>query len=112
MRAPMEDTLQIDVETFARLRRRKAGIHVLDVRESWERELCAIDPSDNIPLGRLPDRIEAIPSDGILVVVCHHGMRSQRAVMWLRQEGFRAAVNLEGGIDAWADRIDRTMVRY
>ena len=112
MNAAIENALQIDVETFDRLRRQEAGIRVLDVREPWERGLCAIEPSDSIPLGQLPARIKAISKDGILVVVCHHGLRSLRAVLWLREQGFLGAVNLEGGIDAWAERIDRTMVRY
>ena len=112
MNALRPDALQIDVETLDRLRREAADIYVLDVREPWERHICALEPSVGIPLGQLPERVDALPADGVLVVLCHHGMRSLRATLWLREQGYRAAVNLEGGIDAWADRVDGTMTRY
>lgn len=112
MNAPSNDTLEIDVETLDRLRREAAEIHVLDVREPWEREICAISPSVAVPLGQLPEQAGTLPRDGILVVVCHHGVRSLRAALWLREEGFPAAVSLRGGVAAWADRIDSTMARY
>lgn len=112
MNAFSQASPQIDVETLDRLRREAAGIVVLDVREPWEREICAIEPSVGIPLGQLPDRINTLQVDDTMVVVCHHGMRSLRATLWLREQGFPAVINLEGGIDAWADRIDRKMVRY
>ncbi len=112
MNAPVQSAPQIDVETFDRLLRTSADVTVLDVREPWEREICSIDPSLAIPLGQLPDRLDGIPRSGALVVLCHHGVRSLRATLWLQGQGFPAAVNLDGGIDAWADRIDRTMTRY
>ncbi len=112
MNAIPQDALQIDVETLNRLRREAASVHVLDVREPWEQDICAIRPSVDIPLGELHQQIGSLPADGVLVVLCHHGMRSLRATLWLREKGFQSAVNLDGGIDAWADRIDRTMVRY
>lgn len=112
MNALPNDALQIDVETFDTLRRGTGNVCVLDVREDWERDICAFKPCLGVPLGELPDRVEALPKDRILVIVCHHGLRSLRATRWLREQGFPAAVNLEGGIDAWADRIDHSMARY
>lgn len=112
MNALSQDPIQIDVETFDRLRRDTDEVCLLDVREAWERELCSIEPCLGVPLGQLPDRVDALPKDRMLVVICHHGLRSLRATQWLRGQGFPSAVNLEGGIDAWADRIDRTMTRY
>ncbi len=35
-----------------------------------------------------------------------------QAVAWLRQNGFANATNLEGGIDAWARQVDRSMATY
>ena len=112
MNAPVQLAEQIDVETLDALRQTGADITLLDVREPWERQICAIDDSLAIPLGQLPDRLDGIPRDGVVVVLCHHGLRSLRAASYLNRQGFPAAVNLEGGIDAWADRIDRTMTRY
>lgn len=112
MNAVTQDTLQIDVETLDRLRRAAAPLVLLDVREPWEREICAIEPSLGIPLGALPDRLQDVPTGGLVVVLCHHGVRSFQAMSWLRRHGFPTALNLDGGIDAWADRIDKTMARY
>jgi sulfur-carrier protein adenylyltransferase/sulfurtransferase len=47
-----------------------------------------------------------------VVVYCHHGTRSDRAAVFLRQHGLRNVQNLEGGIDAFAAREDPTMARY
>lgn len=112
MNAPVQDNIQIDVETLDRLRRSSGDLTLLDVREPWEREICAIEPSLAIPLGTLPDQLDSVPRAGMVVVLCHHGVRSLRATLWLREQGIPATVNLEGGIDAWADRVDRTMTRY
>ena len=47
-----------------------------------------------------------------MVVHCKSGMRSQKAIEFLRQQGFTKLSNLKGGILAWADKIDRTMPKY
>ena len=47
-----------------------------------------------------------------VVVYCHHGMRSARAVGWLRQQGFAGLHNLEGGIDRWSLEVDANAPRY
>ncbi len=93
---------------------RKAGqdIAVLDVREPWEVEICSLDGAVSIPLQSLPARFGELPTDKPLVVLCHHGMRSQQAAMWLRRNGLGNAVNLAGGIDAWARQIEPSMGVY
>lgn len=85
---------------------------ILDVRESWEIELSAIEGSIYIPLGLLPMRVGELPKDRPLVVLCHHGFRSAQATAWLRNQGFDTAMNLSGGIDAWARRIDPSLKVY
>ena len=50
--------------------------------------------------------------EGPLVVLCHHGQRSGHVTAWLRRLGYDNAVNLEGGIDAWARVIDPAMPTY
>jgi rhodanese-related sulfurtransferase len=85
---------------------------VLDVREPWERQICRLDDSLDVPMAFLPAALGSLPEDRDLVVLCHHGVRSALAVRWLRGQGFDRAVNLEGGIDAWARRIEPDMRRY
>lgn len=88
------------------------GLALLDVREPAELEICRFDGSIDIPLQTLPSRAAELPRDRVLVVVCHHGMRSEQATFWLRANGFRNATNLNGGIHAWATRIDPSMRTY
>ncbi len=84
---------------------------VLDVRESWERQICAIAGSLHVPLPSLPQRFTELPADRVIAVVCHHGMRSAMAADFLLLEGIEA-VNVAGGMDRWAREIDGAMARY
>jgi rhodanese-related sulfurtransferase len=104
--------LEIGVEQLDRWRQAAAPLAILDVREPWERDICAFDGSLNIPMGELPGRAGELPDDRPVIVVCHHGMRSMHATQWLRAQGHDQACNLQGGIDAWASQIDGTMKRY
>ncbi len=104
--------LEIAVGDLDAWRRAAQPVAILDVREPWERDICAFDGSIDIPMGELPGRLGELPTDRTLVVVCHHGMRSLKATQWLRAQGRSLACNLQGGIDAWAGQIDTTMKRY
>jgi rhodanese-related sulfurtransferase len=85
---------------------------VLDVREARELEICRLDGALHVPMPEIPARTDDLPTDQLLVVICHHGARSQMVVDFLRNAGFDNAVNLDGGIDAWACDIDQSMRRY
>ncbi len=86
-------------------------IFVLDVREPHEYELVNMG-GYLIPLGDLPNRVNELDSSREIVVHCHHGGRSARAVRFLHELGFRKIANLAGGIDEWAAHIDRRLPRY
>ena len=77
-----------------------AGSAVLDVREQDEWDAGHIAGATHIPLGELPDRIDDLPEEDLLVV-CRSGGRSMRASMWLNRSGFTAR-NLDGGMRAWS----------
>lgn len=85
---------------------------LVDVREPWEAELVSIPGSVLIPLGELPDRVGELDSDADLVLYCHHGMRSDRALQFLQRLEFANARHLTGGIDAWSVRVDPSAPRY
>ena len=103
---------EIDIPTLLDLRARGRAVSIVDVREPWEREICALPDSAGIPLGELPQRLKELPEGDTLVLICHHGVRSLQAVAWLRRNGFDGAVSLRGGIDAWATEVDPEMGRY
>ena len=85
---------------------------LVDVREPWEVELCRIDGALSIPLGDVERRAGELPRDRALVMVCHHGARSEHAAALLARAGFAQVHNMRGGIDAWAIEVDPTMKRY
>lgn len=85
---------------------------VLDVRERWELDICAIDGAIHIPLGELAERRAELDRERPLVVLCHHGVRSLHAAEFLQGCGFADVADLLGGIDAWAGQIDPAMDRY
>lgn len=104
--------LQIGVDDLKSWRAEGRKIGVLDVRETWEYEICRIEGSLHIPMAAIPESLDRLPSEGPLVVVCHHGGRSMRVVSWLRQQGVERAINLAGGVDQWAERVEPGMQRY
>jgi sulfur-carrier protein adenylyltransferase/sulfurtransferase len=102
---------------------------LLDVRDPEEWAFCALDNAAKITLmdiqiaaqqvlsrsAKREDTVIAqIPQDREVVVYCHLGSRSVYAIMVLRELGYRAdlLLNLEGGIDAWAEDVEPTMPRY
>jgi rhodanese-related sulfurtransferase len=105
------DIPAISVAELQQLRQKDADFILLDVREPHEIELCAIAGSVNIPLQAVTTEGATLAKDKQIVVMCHHGGRSARATAWLRAQGFNA-VNLAGGIDEWASRIEPGMARY
>lgn len=82
------------------------------MREPWELATAHIDGSLDIPMGEVTARAQELPADERLVVVCHHGVRSLRVTIWLRQQGFEQAQSLRGGIDAWSAEVDPRVPRY
>jgi len=87
-------------------------IFILDVRNPEEFQICRIPGSVFLPLPELPRRFRELEPNQEMVVHCKSGLRSARAIAFLRQQGFTKLKNLQGGILAWADRVDRTMPKY
>lgn len=104
--------LEIDVKKLKEMLDTRENFMLLDVREKDEYNRARIEGSKLLPLGALPSRISEVTKDVPLIVHCHHGGRSMKAVQWLRQNGFNKASNLTGGIDAWSVHIDPAVARY
>jgi len=85
---------------------------LLEGREPWEFELCRLEGSRNIPMSDIPGEMDTFDKDRRIVVICHHGTRSFQVADYLEGSGFQNVANLEGGIDAWASRIDTDMPQY
>jgi len=86
-------------------------LFVLDVREPHEYEIANLN-GHLIPLGDLAARVHELNSADEIVVHCRSGVRSARAVDFLRKAGFRKVKNLRGGILAWSDQVDPSVPKY
>lgn len=109
---PEPEIPEITVEELKVMRERGEDFVLVDVREPHEVAICAFPESVKIPLGKLPENLQRLSTADEIVVHCKLGGRSAKAVQLLRETGFRKVRNLTGGIDRWAERIDRTMPRY
>jgi adenylyltransferase/sulfurtransferase len=103
---------EITVDELKKRLDRREDVFILDVRNPEEYQICKITGSTLIPLPSLPERFRELDPDRELIVHCKSGMRSAKAIQFLREQGFQKLVNLKGGILAWADRIDPAMPKY
>ena len=110
----MESTaLEISPEELHRRLEAGDDLQLIDVREPEEYDYCHLPVSLLLPLDEVPHRAAEIRSEGPVVLICHHGIRSAHATAYLRQRLGRSNVlNLRGGVAAWAERVDTDFPRY
>ena len=104
--------MEIDVQKLDAMRKAGEAHTLLDVREIQEVDTAAIDGSLHIAMGELLARLDELPRDQPLVVMCHVGGRSSQVVQWMHANGFENALNLTGGIAAWSAEIDAGVPTY
>ncbi|MGH3735428.1 MAG: rhodanese-like domain-containing protein [Micromonosporaceae bacterium] len=80
------------------------GAYLLDVREPDEWAAGRAPGAHHVPMQQVPARLDDVPAEGEVVVVCRMGGRSAQVVNFLRAQGRDNALNLEGGMQAWAAR--------
>ena len=83
-----------------------ASLYLLDVREPDEVAEWKIPGVHNVPLGSLEERLDEVPRDRDLVVICAKGARALQGAQLLASHGIASAV-LEGGMGSWASTYDR-----
>ncbi|MBK9926443.1 MAG: rhodanese-like domain-containing protein [Anaerolineales bacterium] len=81
--------------------KRDAGAFILDVREPDEWNESHIPGATLIPLGELASRVDELPKDQEIVVVCRSGNRSQQGRDALLSAGFSQVTSMAGGIKQW-----------
>jgi rhodanese-related sulfurtransferase len=89
---------EIDVETLESYR--ENGVPLIDVRQPDEYDEAHVPGAVLIPMDELPERIDDIPMDEPVYIVCQTGVRSERAAAWLLRQGYDAT-NVAGGTSAW-----------
>jgi adenylyltransferase/sulfurtransferase len=110
--APAAALAEITAEELKKRIDNGENLFILDVRNPEEYQICRIPGSTLLPLPTLPQRFRELDPDRDMVVHCKSGMRSAKAIQFLREQGFRKLTNLKGGILAWADKVDSGMMKY
>lgn len=89
-------------------------VALVDVREPNEYQICRIEGAKLLPLSELGRRWRELDEfKGRTVVLhCHHGMRSLKALQFLKSQGWDNVLSLAGGIDAWSEQVDPSVPRY
>jgi sulfur-carrier protein adenylyltransferase/sulfurtransferase len=88
------------------------GIKVIDVREPDEYEIAHIRGVPQIPLSVLNTRFTELDPNQQIYIHCKSGIRSMKALNFLREQGFKHLKSVKGGITAWAEEIDSSVPKY
>ena len=81
---PLGGSDAISVRELADMRSAGKAHTILDVREGRELDICRLEGALHIPMVEIPGRTDDLPTNQLLVVICHHGARSQMVVDFLR----------------------------
>ncbi|MBL1278665.1 MAG: rhodanese-like domain-containing protein [Fluviicola sp.] len=88
------------------------NISILDVRECYEHDICSID-AIHIPMAEISARLDELPKERSIVVMCKTGKRAEAIANFLETEmNFKDTFILEGGIMAWIEQIDPNLEKY
>ncbi len=109
-----EQIREISVEELKARLDRGERPQLIDVREPFEWNIANLGEygARLIPLKQLPEHEQELDREQELIVYCRSGGRSWNAAEYLQARGFRNIVNLEGGMRAWAERVDPSMPSY
>ncbi|HET7623924.1 MAG TPA: molybdopterin-synthase adenylyltransferase MoeB [Verrucomicrobiae bacterium] len=106
---PDEVTVQ---EMRQALENPKLNIKVVDVREPDEYEIAHVDGVPLLPLSEIEARFTELDPNQQYYLHCKSGVRSLKALNFLRGQGFKYVKSVKGGITAWAEEIDPNVPKY
>ena len=88
------------------------NIKVIDVREPDEYEIAQVKGVPLVPLSTLPQKFTELDPNQQYYIHCKAGVRSMKALLFLREQGFKYLKSVKGGISAWSDEIDSQVPKY
>lgn len=103
---------EISVKRFAEILNSQQKVLILDVREEWEYNIAHIPGSILLTESNFESMLLKAKEVSYVIAVCHHGMRSMNATLYLREHGVLNAKSLAGGIDAYSVQNDPSIQRY
>jgi rhodanese-related sulfurtransferase len=91
----------VSVQQAAEMQGEDGGALIVDVREPNEYTQLRARGAVLLPLGQLQGRIDDLPRDREILLMCRTGGRSHNATQFLAASGFANVTNVSGGIVAW-----------
>ncbi|HYL44701.1 MAG TPA: rhodanese-like domain-containing protein [Ktedonobacteraceae bacterium] len=88
-------------EAWKQLSAASSSSMLIDVREPWEYANGHASNAKNIPLSQLQQRVDEVPGDREVLLICQSGHRSMQAAKFLSQHGKTQVVNVTGGTTVW-----------
>ncbi len=88
------------------------NVRVIDVREPDEFQIARVAGAQLLPLSTLPQRFTELDPNQQYYLHCKAGVRSMKALLFLREQGFKYLKSVKGGIAAWSDEIDPNVPKY
>lgn len=111
--APDTSADEVSVEDMKKaLEDPSLNIKVIDVREPDEYEIAHVEGVPQVPLSVLPQRFTELDPNQSYYVHCKSGVRSMKALNFLREQGFKYVKSVKGGILAWSEDIDPDVPQY
>jgi monothiol glutaredoxin len=86
-------------------------LHLIDVRTAWQFAIASFSGAQLLDAA-FRREVMRLPRDTNLVFMRHHGIRSQYTAEEFYRMGFSSVFNVEGGIEAWSETVDKTVPSY
>ena len=107
---------EVSAEEVKRKLDQSDSFTLVDVREPSEHDICKIDGSILIPLGKIeemkPQNLNGIAKSDQIILHCKAGVRSLKAAKVLKKMGFENVKSMAGGIEEWSGKIDPSVPKY
>ena len=111
---PDPATVEIEPAAVAALQLSGAAFRLIDCREPDEWQTTRITGAELLPLSEFGTRYAGVLPrlDEPVAIHCHHGMRSAKAALFLRQKGYSRVWSMARGIEGWSLEVDPAVARY
>jgi adenylyltransferase/sulfurtransferase len=110
---PQSNPDEVTVQEMKRaLEDPKLGIKVIDVREPDEFEIARVEGVPLLPLSQIGERFTELDPNQQYYIHCKAGVRSLKALHFLREQGFKYLKSVKGGISAWSEEVDHSVPKY
>ena len=103
---------EIDVLSLEKKQNLNENFILLDIRETYELNICKINNSIHIPMAEIPKKMNQLNKNEEIIILCRSGVRSERVCQFLYGQGFTKIKNLKGGILEWIRLVNPLLKSY